>query len=259
MKIPRNPFTVAGTIRQCWLFVYRLPVAVAQPLLPAPLQLVTQRDFAFLNIVVCRLSGMRPALLPASTGLGYWHVAYRLYARARRTSGPMLEGLHFLRSDCDRSLVQWGGNLFTGFNFHRAGINVVDDGVSVRGQIESPDAAAKFRIDRSQPPALPAGSPFASLEDAAWFLKYKPYALSVETADSLQVVRVRREESVWRSELMHVPEADWQFLAGRQATLELCYEVEPIDYLWERAQSVRVEKCQEPRFGSQVIPSSRAK
>jgi len=243
MKIPRNAFTVAGSICQCWLFVYRLPVAIAQPLLPAPLRLVTHGGFAFMNIVVCRLSGMRPAPLPASIGLGYWHVAYRFHAWARRSVGQEIEGLHFLRSDCDRWVVQRAGNLLTDFNFHRAGIRVVDDGASVTGFIDSPDAPARFRIDRRQPPVLPEGSPFSSLEEAAAFLKYKPYGLSVEGADSLQAVRVRRNETEWNSRVVSVPEAEWQFLAGHEAALELCYEVKPIDYRWERGRTVRVTPC----------------
>lgn len=243
MKIPRNAFTVAGSICQCWLFVYRLPVAIAQPLLPAPLRLVTQGGFAFMNIVVCRLSGMRLAPMPASIGLGYWHVAYRLHAWAMRSVGQEIEGLHFLRSDCDRWVMQRAGNLLTDFNFHRSRIRVVDDGASVTGSVDSPDAPAHFHIDRRQPPALSEGSPFSSLEEAAAFLKYKPYGLSVEGTESLQAVRVRRNEAEWTSCVVSVPEAEWQFLAGREAVLELCYEVEPIDYIWERGRSVRVVAC----------------
>ena len=244
MKIPRNPFAVAGSIRQCWLFVYRLPIATAQPLLPSPLRLVTRGGFAFLNIVVCRLSGMRPALLPAFLGLGYWHVAYRLHAWAMTEVGRPLEGLHFLRSDCDRRIVKESGNWLTDFHFHRAGIRVIEGDETVVGTIDSPTAPANFRIDGHRAPALAEGSPFATVEEAATFLKYKPYALSVESADTLRVVRVRREEAAWRSRVVAVPEAHWRFLAHHHATLELCYEVEPIDYRWERGSAVRVAPCE---------------
>jgi len=244
MKPLRNPFTVAGSIEQCWLFVYRLPVKTAQPLLPMPLRLVIHGGYAFLNIVVCRLSGMRPVPLPASLGLGYWHVAYRVHAWAPLGPGRTLEGLHFLRSDCDRWVVEKSGNLLTDFHFHRAGIQVVETDAAVVGNIASAATPARFRIDRHRPPTLAAGSPFATLEEAADFLKYKPYGLSVESEDTLHVVRVRREEAAWRSRLVAVLEADWRFPGEREATLEVCYEVEPIDYRWERGQSVRVMPCE---------------
>ncbi len=243
MKLPRNPFAIAGSIRQCWLFVYRMRTEVAQKLLPAPLQPVTRHGFAFMNIVVCRLEGIRPAPLPSAIGLGYWHVAYRLHVRAQSENGRPLEGLHFLRSDCDRWVVARTGNALTDFRFHRARIRVVATEEEVNGVIDSVEAPARFRIDRRRAPALSEGSPFATLDEAVQFLKYEPYGLSVENGNSLQVVRVRRDEAAWRARVVAVPEATWQFLTGQEAALELCYEVEPINYLWERGHSVRVAPC----------------
>lgn len=243
MKLPRNPITMAGSIRQCWLFVYRLPAEIAQPLLPSPLQLITRGGFAFLNIVVCRLEAMRPAPIPAALGMGFRHIAYRLHVHAPASTGRPIEGLHFLRSDCDRWLVARAGNLLTDFRFHRAAIRITESRDEVTGAIDSPDAPAQFRIDRRRPPTLSAGSPFTSLDEAADFLRYKPCALSVENDDTVQVLRVRRNESTWRDRVVSVADASWQFLAGREATLELCYEVDPIDYLWERGHTVRVAPC----------------
>lgn len=243
MKLPPNLLTMAGSIRQCWLFVYRLPAEVAQPLLPSPLQLVTKGRFAFLNIVVCRLDGIRPVPLPASTGLGFWHVAYRLHAHAQTEIGRPIEGLHFLRSDCDRWIVAQIGNLLTDLRFHRSAIRVDETSEEVTGVIESADAPARFRIDRHQVPTLSEGSPFSSLDEAAEFLRYKPYGLSAKSDDTLQVLRVRRPESSWHDRVVTVSDATWQFLHGREATLELCYEVEPINYVWERGHSVRVVPC----------------
>lgn len=243
MNLPRNPLTVAGKIRQCWLFVYRLPAENAARMLLAPLQPVTHGGFAFANIVVCRLEGMRPVPLPAAVGIGYWHVAYRLHAQATTEAGPTLEGLHFLRSDCDRWLVEKSGNLLTDFQFHFAKIRVAESGAEVCGDIVSSDAPASFRLDRKRAPILATGSPFGSVAEAAGFLKYKPRGLSVENSTTLNVVRVCREEKAWRSRVVTVAEADWRFLAGREASLELCCEVEPIDYLWKRGQSVPVKPC----------------
>jgi hypothetical protein len=243
MKLPRHPFTVAGSIRQCWLFVYRLPAEIAQPLLPSPLQPVTRGGFAFMNIVVCRLDGMRPSLLPESLGLGFWHVAYRLHVQAQSAHGRLLEGLHFLRSDCDRWLVARAGNLLTDFHFHHAAIRVTATDADVHGVIDSAAAPARFHIDRHRTPALSAGSPFSTLDEAAEFLRYKPYGLSVEDGDTLQVVRVRRRETAWQDRVVAALDATWQFPAAQHAALELCYEVQPIDYVWERGHSVRVVPC----------------
>lgn len=234
---------IRSRIAQCWLFVYRAPVETVMPLLPRPIEPVTKGGFAFWNIVVCRLDGLRPAPLPAAVGLGYWHVAYRLHARAIEESGEPIEGLFFVRSDCDRRLVVTAGNLLTDFRFHFAKISLSHRGPGVNGTIVSPDAAASFEIDRNIAPQLTPGSPYRSLAEAGKALEYRPAALSGMNEDAVNVVAVRRDAAAWRWKPVTVTSAHWQFLAGRETTLELCYEVEPIDYLWKRRRIVRVKPC----------------
>ncbi len=241
MKLPG--FTVRGRIAQCWLFVYRTPADSVAALLPRGLEAVTKGGFAFWNIVVCRLDGMRPAPLPAMIGLGYWHVAYRIHVRAEKESGEGIEGLYFVRSDCDRHLVAVAGNWLTDFNFHVAGVSVTAAPAGVTGTIVSPTAAATFAIDYHTAAQRAAGSPFASLDAAAKALEYKPAALSAGGDGAVNVVAVRRDSSAWRWRPVAVVAARWQFLEGREAALELCYEVEPVDYLWERRRVVRVKPC----------------
>ncbi|MEA3210582.1 MAG: hypothetical protein QOE70_3639 [Chthoniobacter sp.] len=243
MTIRRNPVSVRGRLEQCWLFVYREAAETVRTVLPPPLAPVCHGGFAFWNVVVCRLSGMRTWPLPAAVGLGYWHVAYRLHVQARVDDGPALEGLYFLRSDCDRRLVAQTGNWLTDFNFHLAGIGVADSAAGVRGEIKSPDASAQFQLDRQATPHLAPGSPFATLEEASAALQYRPLALSAHGADALNVVRVLRDEAAWRSRVIAVAEAHWQFLAGRETVLELCYEIDPIEYVWERGRIAGVLPC----------------
>jgi hypothetical protein len=241
MKGPSFP--IRGRIAQCWLFVYRTPVETAAELLPRQIEAVTKNGFAFWNIVVCRLEGMRPAPLPVVVGLGYWHVAYRLHVRATRESGEPIEGLYFARSDCDRRVVAVAGNWFTDFNFHVARIRVGAHTSGVTGKVTSPDAAASFEIDRRAIPQLTPGSPFASLGEAASALEYKPAALSAVGSAEVNMVKVRRDAAAWHWKPVAVKEARWQFLEKYDASFELCYEVGPVDYLWEARRSVRVRPC----------------
>ena len=84
------------------------------------------------------------------------------------------------------------------------------------------------------------GSPFASVSEAAAFLKYKPFALSPVGDDGVNIVRVMRDEARWRSSIVTVEESDWQFFAGRDVASEVCYAVEPIDYEWRRTEVRRM-------------------
>ena len=163
--------------------------------------------------------------------------------RSQPQRGAPVEGLWFLRSDCDSALVAAGGNLVTDFRFHRATIEVAETDRTVAAKITVRGGDAQFRLNRNATPQLAAGAPFASLEEAAAFLKYKPFGLSPSGSDAVNVVRVVREEAAWRSRLVTVEDARWQFLARHETALEICCQVEPIDYQWERGKILRVALC----------------
>jgi hypothetical protein len=170
--------------------------------------------------------------------VSYWHVAYRFYVRFHPASGPPIEGIYFLRSDCDNPLMSIAGNALTDFHFHPAGVEVVEQGALLGITVRSPDAPGRSRMDRSKPAELPAHSVFASLEEAAAFLKYKPFGISVDPAGTANVVAIQRDEAVWKCRLVHVVSAEWRFFEGKTVRAEICYEVEPIDYQWSRGRIV---------------------
>jgi hypothetical protein len=235
---PKNPLTIVGTIERCWLFVYQTPEEEARKLVPGALELVTRDGCAFWNIVVCRLRAMRPRDFPAFLGASYWHLAYRFYVRFHAESGPPIEGLYFLRSDCDSRLMTFMGNLLTDYHFHTAGINVIEEAPLLHLSIRSPDAPARVTLDRTKPSELPAHSVFPSLEAAAAFLKYKPFGISVDAANRANVVDIQREDAAWKSRLVSVVSAEWKFFEGMTVRPEICYEVDPIAYQWNRGRIV---------------------
>jgi hypothetical protein len=241
MLIQKNPLTMLGTISPCWLFCYRTPVRDAERLLPPQLQPVELNGHAFWNVVVCRVQGMRPKSLPVPVGFKYWHVAYRLYVSLRTQQGGTIEGLYFLRSDCDSLVVSLAGNILTDFNFHTATVRVLDNGDLVRIQIASRDNEAHATIDRSKSPSLAPGSLFGSLDEASRFLKYKPNGISIGSSGLANVVHILRDENAWQSKCVHVEEALWPFFSDKEVAFEICYEVAPIDYQWLRAKSYQCE------------------
>jgi hypothetical protein len=235
----KNPVTVVGRLPQTWLFAYRTPVATARGLLPARLEPVVFGGWAYWNVVVSRIEAMRPWGLPAFVGVGYWHVAYRLYARFRPSDGEAIEGLYFVRSDCDSPPMTLAGNLLTDFNFHTARVRVRErEGVHYL-RIDSGEAPARAAWRTAAPAGLAEGSPFGSLDEAAAALKYKPNGLSVGGDGGVNVVRITREETAWRARLVSVEAAHWAFLDRYETHPEICYAVEPIDYRWNRARVYR--------------------
>lgn len=239
----KNPLTMKGAIERCWLFAFRTSAAEAAARLPSPLEPVTFGGCAFWNVVVCRVEAMRPRFAPRFLGMSYWHVAYRLYARFRPAAGEPIEGLYFVRSDCDRPLMAAMGNLMTDFNFHTAAVTVEERGSHVRIQVDSPDAPATADVDRGRTVELASGSPFGSVEQAAAFLKYKPAGLSAGPEGRVNVVRIVRDEAAWVGRPVSMTGGRWSFFDGFPAEPELCTEVEPIAYRWNAGELVEARRC----------------
>jgi hypothetical protein len=239
--IPTNPLTMRGRFTHCWLFTYQTPADAVRHLLPPPLELVTYHGYAFWNIVVCEIHAMRPAPLPALVGIAYRHVAYRLYARITARDGTTIEGLYFLRSDCNRPLMTLAGNLVTDFNFHTAPIHLRTDGPATLIQVDAPDAPGYAALRPDVPAHLPPTSPFTSLDEAAAFLKYQPAGISLARPGVANVVHITRDEAAWQSRLVHVEAAAWAYLRDQPVTPEICYQVEPIAYQWNRGHTYQLE------------------
>lgn len=231
---PKNPLTMRGTITQCWLFTYQTTIADAQALLPPQLEAVTHRDCAFWNVVVCHIASMRPRSLPAFTGLGYHHVAYRLYARFHPISGPPIEGLYFLRSDCDNRLISLAGSLVTDFNFHTAPVLIEQEEQTVNINVQSKDAPARAKLRLDVTPQLAPYSAFDSPGEASAFLKYKPFGISVDATGQANIVKIVRREKEWKSRLVTVESEHWSFFDEKTVRPEICYQVQPIKYQWNR-------------------------
>lgn len=227
-----------GRLSDCFLLSYRTPAASVGALVPRPLELVTHGGYAFWNIVACRVEAMRPRWTPRWLGVTYRHIGYRLHVRCRIEGQPSIEGLYFVRSDADRSMIACGGNWMTDFRFHEAeialrtaegawGLTVHShDGEGDASVLAKPTAAAR----------LADGSPFSSSAEAAEALKYQPFALA-PTVDgrAIKLAEVFRDESAWHESPIDVVAARWAFfdaLGQQDARLELATRVRPIDYRW---------------------------
>jgi hypothetical protein len=227
---------MCGTIERCWLFTFRERVETVAPFVPAPLAPVTRDGFAFWNVVVCEVDDMRPAFAPPGSGIHYRHVAYRLYVRHKPKGAPPLEGLYFLRSDADSRLLGVAGNLLSDFQFHHATVEIAQSDALTTIDIASDEAPGHVGIDLLATPELPEGSPFGSLFEAKAVLKYKPFALTPDGRGGVRVLRVCRDEYAWKSKLV-TAKTDFAYLRGRDIGPEISYQVEPIDYRWEKVSS----------------------
>lgn len=239
--------TMQGRLDPCYLLSYAIPEESVVALLPEGLDPLTYQEYAFLNIVISRIISMRPTGVPSALGLTYWHVAYRLHARANLAAGKTIDGLYFLRSDVDRSLPVIPGNALTDFRFHKASIRVTTDGAMFRLKIaRTPAEIANAEVAIATDPAGEDSilAPFRTLGERERTLKYAPFGLSVDRRGRwLRVAEVQRQESQWQEWAVRVPLADWEYLKRTipgEARLVRATQVRPVDYCWRIGRKERL-------------------
>jgi len=212
--------TMTGTIDRCFLFTFRTSPDTARRFLPRGLQPVVQNGDAFWSVLVAHLRAMRPRGVPAALGMRYWHVGYRLFVRLGD-----IEGLYFVRSDCDRRLMTIGGNLMTDFRFHDALIAINDRRESVSIHVDG-GAPAAVELLRREPSVRNELPPFPH------------HAISMQNGTP-QIMTVERNESRWRESQLTISRARWSFFDGIDADSLDAREAQPMDYVWHRARPVQ--------------------
>jgi hypothetical protein len=210
-----------------------------QQLLPPGLMVDTYEDYGFIAIAMVQTRRLHPAFLPAALGVDFFLTGYRVFTRF--AAKPSLRGLRILRSDTDRLLMAVGGNLLTHYGYVHCRAAMEADGDRLRVTVSSPGAAADLDVvaDLSSCPApLPAGSPFANLEDARRFAGPLPYTFDYEP-ETNSIVMIKATRSRWEPQPIAVDVRKATFLDHPpfnqvSPILANAFHVENVPYRWER-------------------------
>jgi Uncharacterized conserved protein (COG2071) len=240
-RLRRHPFAVSAHFRHSVVLAYALPASSLEPLLPPTLEPDRHGDFGFAAAAFVQTERMRPSSFPRALGLDFFLAGYRIFVRV--ADRPSLRGLYILRSDTDRRLLTFFGNLFTSYRYR-----TVDAGFRLDGDLLHVDVKPGVRVtaDLSRMPApLPEGSPFGSLEEARRFAGPLPYTFHHEQ-ETGRLLGVRGTRSVWDPQPVAVAVRELDFFsAGRfeaEPVLANAFYVSDIDYRWERGRLLTTER-----------------
>jgi uncharacterized protein YqjF (DUF2071 family) len=167
MRVPE----LHGVIRRRVLVNFRVDPSVMQASLPANMRPKLAHGAAIAGICLIRLEHVRPALLErVDVGLVSENAAHRV--AVEWDEGPTRkEGVFIVRRDSDSWLNQLvGGRLFPG-EHSAADFQVSDDGTRLDFAMRSRDGQVEVRFAGAATKALPAGSCFASVDDASAFFR----------------------------------------------------------------------------------------
>jgi hypothetical protein len=166
MRIP----TIRGIIDRRILVSYRIAPDAMRAVLPAPFRPKIINGHAIGGICLIRLKQVRPALLPLPVGLSSENGAHRIAVEWDDADGTR-EGVYIPRRDTNSRLTYAaGGRLFPGVH-HHATFTVRESADHYFVELTSDDGETRVRVDGRTTTDWPAGSTFASLDDASSFFE----------------------------------------------------------------------------------------
>ncbi len=238
-RLRRHPVAIQAHFHECLTLTYALPAEILRPLLPPGLELETAGGYGFVAVALVQAEALRPAGLPAAFGQDFFLAGYRVFTTFRAPGGRRLRGLRILRSDANRARMVAGGNLMTHYNYHRCTASIAATGDRIRIAVSTPDHGGDLRITADLAnPALPQGSPFASVREARRFAGPLPFTFDFEQ-ETNAIIAIRATRANWRPAPVSVDVERMSFFdqpafRGCTPLLAAAFRVAGIDYRWER-------------------------
>ena len=238
--LKRHPIPVSAFFRHSLVLTYAFPPETLQPLLPRGLVLDTFRGCAFLAVALVQTELLRPSLLPAAMGRGFFLSGYRIFTRLDRGAHSK-RGLRILRSDTDHPWMVCAGNLLTHYNYHLCQVTLEEHGDGIHWIIRTPRSEANLEVSArfsGNPPPLPSGSPFDTLAEARRFAGPLPYTFDYEKeTDSIISIRALRQS--WNPQPVEVQVRENTFLdhepfCRSPRILANAFHVRDVPYQWQR-------------------------
>jgi len=168
---------MGGTIERRLLVNYRVEAEALAHVLPQPFRPQLVRGVGVAGICMIRLGHLRPVRLPSRIGVTTENAAHRI---AVEWDGPdgVRRGVYIPRRDtASRLTVLLGGHAFPGAH-HRAHFAVYEREGRYEVAFTSQDGSAHVAVTAELTAGLPAGSVFASLDEASAFFESAPLGYS---------------------------------------------------------------------------------
>jgi hypothetical protein len=215
MRLP----VMRGTIERRLLVNYRVDPDVLAGLLPRPFRPQQVRGWGMAGICLIRLGGLGPRGWPAALGIRSENAAHRVAVewddiRAVGERAPTRRGVFIPRRDTSSRLnALAGGRLFPGTH-HRASFRVQETDDRFLVELDSLDGQTQVAVAGRLGRAMPAGSVFATIDEASTFFAAGSLGYSVTSApgvfDGLEL-----RTSNWQVEALDVDRVESSYFADR--------------------------------------------
>jgi hypothetical protein len=236
--LKKHPFAVEAFFERSIVLTFAFPKEDLAHLLPECLELDTHQDkWAFVAIALVNTTGLRPKGFPRFMGNNFTLIGYRIFVRYTNTAGKRLRGLYILKSETDKKMMEYLGNIFTHYAYTTTDIEQVWQGTGVR--ISSKKSGFDIRLEtKSEEAELPAGSPFKDWKEARRFAGPLPFTFTYDAATK-KVLIIEGQRESWVPQPIkvlsqHISFFDDTGLAG--GVLANAFIIKNVPYHWKKGK-----------------------
>jgi hypothetical protein len=236
--LKNHPFAVEANFESSLVLTFAVPKEQLENLIPECLQLdIFKEEWAFIAIAMVQTKDLRPKGFPKFMGNDFFLIGYRVFVRYKNNAGKNLRGLYILKSETDKSKMEFIGNLFTHYNYTTTDIKQIEQ--LNRIEISSIKSKLKIKIDLTEEEIpLPEYSPFADWKEARRFAGPLPFTFTYkkETKEVLIVEGVRHN---WKPNPVKVIDYNFDFLSTiklEKPLLANAFIINNITYCWKKGK-----------------------
>jgi hypothetical protein len=237
-SLKNHPFAVEAYFKNSTVLTFAAPKEQLEPLIPECLSLDTFQDkWAFLAVAMVQTKDLRPKGSPKFLGNDFFLIGYRVFVRYTNQKGKRLRGLYILRSETDKKIMEFLGNIFTHYNY---GTTDISESVSAsKRTISSHNSDFRLVISEGKENiALPPGSPFTDWKEARRFAGPLPFTFTYNEEEKTVLI-IEGVRQNWKPKPVEVLEQHFGFIDGLQIKdiqLANAFVIEEIPYYWKKGK-----------------------
>lgn len=236
--LKNHPFAVEAFFESSLVLTFAVPKEQLKTYIPECLQLDTFNDkWAFVAIAMVQTKNLRPKGFPKFMGNDFFLIGYRVFVRYTNNAGKNLRGLYILKSETDKTKMEFMGNMFTHYNYTTTDI-LQKEKINSK-EISSANSKFKITIDKTEEEIpLPENSPFADWKEARRFAGPLPFTFTYNTITK-EVLIIEGVRENWKPAPVKVIDYDFEFLSSlklENPILANAFVIKNIPYYWKKGK-----------------------
>lgn len=236
--LKNHPFKIKADFESSLVLTFAIPKDQLLQYLPDCLELdVFEDKWAFLAVALVQTKNLRPNFLPTFLGNDFFLVGYRIFVKYKNKAGKRLRGLYIIKSETDKSKMEFFGNIFTHYNYTTTDILKIENNKTTKIYSEK----SKFDIsieNINNQVSIPKDSPFLSWKEARRFSGPLPFTFTyLEEEKSVLIIEGVRKN--WQPKPVLIKTYNFEFLNNlkfKNIVLASSFEIKDVSYFWKKGK-----------------------